>query len=82
MKIKADGLVIMWFRSRLASPANFFGHVTAADVAFAVQTSGRIAVDKRKVTLSQAIKTAGKNNATVKVHPGVTVKVEFEVSAR
>jgi len=58
-----------------------FGSVTAADVAFAVQTSGGIAIDKRKVTLSRAIKTVGKHNATVEVHPGVTAKVSFEVSA-
>jgi large subunit ribosomal protein L9 len=58
-----------------------FGSVTAADVAFAVQTSGGIAIDKRKVTLSKAIKTVGKHNATVEVHPGVTAKLSFEVAA-
>jgi large subunit ribosomal protein L9 len=58
-----------------------FGSVTAADVAFAVQSNGGIAIDKRKVTLSKAIKTVGKHNATVEVHPGVTAKLSFEVAA-
>ena len=67
--------------AKAGDTGKLFGSVTASDVAMAVKTAGGISIDKRKVTLAKAIKTVGSHNATVEVHPGVTAKVSFTVSA-
>jgi large subunit ribosomal protein L9 len=58
-----------------------FGSITSADVADAVKAAGGPVLDKRKVSLSAPIKTVGKHQATVEVHPDVTAKLTLEVVA-
>ena len=55
--------------------------ITAADVALAVTMCGGPAVDKKAVELRGAVKTVGSHKASIKLHPGVTASVTFEVVA-
>lgn len=56
-----------------------FGTVRAEDVAKAVEASGLGSVDKRRVELTQRIKTTGVYQAVVRLHEEVNANVEFEV---
>ena len=65
--------------AKAGETGRLFGSVTAADVALAVTKSGGPAVDKKAVELRSAVKTVGSHRASIKVHPGVTASVTFEV---
>ncbi|GAA2122333.1 50S ribosomal protein L9 [Kocuria atrinae] len=56
-----------------------FGTVRAEDVAKAVEASGLGFIDKRRVELTQRIKTTGVYQAVVRLHEEVNANVEFEV---
>lgn len=56
-----------------------FGTVRAEDVAKAVEASGLGSIDKRRVELTQRIKTTGVYQAVVRLHEEVNANVEFEV---
>ncbi|MCD8498605.1 MAG: 50S ribosomal protein L9 [Clostridiales bacterium] len=57
-----------------------YGAVTAMDVAAALEKAG-FKVDKRGITLHQAIKSLGRYEAEIKLHHEVTVKIGLEVVA-
>lgn len=56
-----------------------FGTVRADDVAKAVEASGLGSIDKRRVELTQRVKTTGVYQAVVRLHEEVNANVEFEV---
>ena len=65
--------------AKAGDAGRLFGSVTAADVALAVTKCGGPAVDKKAVELRAAVKTTGAHKASIKLHPGVTASVTFEV---
>ena len=58
-----------------------FGSVTAKDIAEKLEKEHKIEVDKKKVLLDDAIKTAGITLVEVKLYEGVTTKIKVEISA-
>lgn len=56
-----------------------FGTVRADDIARAVESAGLGSIDKRRVDLTQRIKTTGVYQAVVRLHDEVNANVEFEV---
>ena len=56
-----------------------FGTVRAGDIASAVETAGLGSIDKRRVDLTQRIKTTGVYQAVIHLHEDVNANVEFEV---
>ena len=64
---------------KAGSEGRLFGTVKAEDVAHAVEAAGLGSVDKRKVELTQHIKTTGVYQASVRLHEDVNANVEFEV---
>jgi large subunit ribosomal protein L9 len=61
------------------SGGKLFGSVTAADVVDAVRSAGGPLLDKRAVVLGGPIKSVGAYQMTVRLHPEVSVTVNFEV---
>ena len=55
--------------------------VTAKDIAEKLEKEHKIEVDKKKVLLDDAIKTAGITQVEVKLYEGVTTKIKVEISA-
>lgn len=78
-KEKLEGKV---FEMKAKGGANgrLFGSVTSKEVAQEIKTQYSIAVDKRKVTLDQDIKTFGTYNATVKLYNGIVANIKVQVS--
>jgi large subunit ribosomal protein L9 len=66
---------------RAGESGRLFGSVTPADVAQAILESDGPSVDKRKVELTQAIKSTGDYTAHVRLHPEVQAKVTLRIVA-
>ena len=64
--------------SKCGEGGRLFGSVTSADIAQALAEQG-ITVDKRKIELSEPIKTLGQYEANLKLHAEVHCKIAFEV---
>lgn len=59
-----------------------YGSVTTKDIADALKTSYGIEIDKRKLSLSENIKTFGTYNVDVKVYPEVSAKLKVSVQEK
>ena len=55
-----------------------FGAVTANDLHDRLTAAG-ITLEKRRIHLGQPVKTLGKHEVKIKLHPEVTVELSFEV---
>ena len=66
---------------RPAHGGRLFGSVTAADVVAAVQPAGGPQLDRRRLELAGGIKSLGKHQVTVRLHPEVTTELEIAVVA-
>jgi large subunit ribosomal protein L9 len=55
-----------------------FGAVTANDLHDRLTAAG-ITLEKRRIHLGQPVKTLGKHEVKIKLHPDVTVELSFEV---
>ncbi|UNK46035.1 50S ribosomal protein L9 [Arthrobacter sulfonylureivorans] len=58
-----------------------FGTVKQADVASAVEAAGLGAIDKRKLELTEHIKSVGNYQATVRLHEEVSAVIDLKVVA-
>lgn len=58
-----------------------FGAVKQADIAEAIEAAGIGSVDKRSVTIPQAIKAVGHHKAQVRLHEDVVADVDVQVLA-
>jgi large subunit ribosomal protein L9 len=66
---------------RAGSSGRLFGAITPTEVANAIAATGGQQVDRRKVELTQPIKTLGDYVAHVRLHPEVQAKVPLKVVA-
>ena len=64
--------------AKCGEAGRLFGSVTAADIAQALAVQG-VSVDKRKIELTETVKTLGQYEALVKLHSEVHCKISFEV---
>ena len=72
------GQVDIEIARRVGENATMYGSVTSADVAQALAAKG-FEVDKRKITLHDAIKSVGEHTVPVKIHRDVTAQVKIKV---
>jgi len=64
-------------------PTRLFGSVTQSDVAVALKAAGGPIVDKRSIELPKThIKSTGKHNIVVRLHPDVSAKFDLTVAAQ
>ncbi|HSY14408.1 MAG TPA: 50S ribosomal protein L9 [Jatrophihabitantaceae bacterium] len=67
--------------ARAGEGGRLFGSITAADVVAAVKAAGGPLLDKKRVQLPGHIKTTGKHEVTVELHPDVVASVPLSVTA-
>ena len=65
--------------ARAGAGGRLFGSVTAADVVSAVQAAGGPQLDRRRLQLSGGIKSLGRHEVPVVLHPEVTATIPLEV---
>ncbi|KUO72303.1 MAG: 50S ribosomal protein L9 [Clostridia bacterium BRH_c25] len=67
------------FRTKAGENGKLFGSITSKDVADAIKAQQKIAVDKKKVILHEAIKAIGTYQVEIKVYPEVSAKINVKV---
>lgn len=65
---------------KIGSNGKLFGAVTNKEIASALKQQHQVDIDKKKIVLSEAIKTVGEKEVAVKLHPKVTAKLKVVVS--
>jgi large subunit ribosomal protein L9 len=64
---------------RSGGAGRLFGSVGPADIAEAVRAAGGPELDRRRIEVPDPIKTAGRHQVRVRLHPEVTATVTIEV---
>lgn len=75
---KLEGKTIK-LTARAGANGKLFGSVTVKEIAECVNREFGLSVDKRKITLSDDIKTFGTYQAEVKVYQGISAKIYISV---
>ena len=66
-------------RARAGEDGRLFGSITVADVARELQAATGAAIDRRRIEMSQPIRSVGTHELTVHLHPEVRAGVTLEV---
>jgi len=78
IKTSLEGLSVK-VPARAGESGRLFGAVTVTDVVEAITAAGGPAVDKRKVTIVNPIKTLGSHQVEVRVHPEALANLTVSV---
>ena len=65
--------------ARAGSGGRLFGSITPAEIVEAVKAAGGPALDRRRLEVSTAIKSVGKHQIRVRLHPEVTATFDLTV---
>jgi large subunit ribosomal protein L9 len=68
-------------QTRAGQGGRLFGSVSTADIAAAVRRAGGPELDRRKIEVTNPIKTIGSHQVSVRLHPDVSATLEIEVAA-
>jgi large subunit ribosomal protein L9 len=66
--------------ARAGAEGRLFGSVTASDIADAIQAQTGAVVDRRRIVLSEPIRSVGTHTVNVLLHPEVESEVTVEVT--
>jgi large subunit ribosomal protein L9 len=72
--------VVLDFTRKSGEEGRLFGSVTSADIAAALEAKG-FDVDRRKIQLSEPLKSVGEHTVTIKLYREVTAHVKVNVVA-
>ncbi|HEY3706815.1 MAG TPA: 50S ribosomal protein L9 [Terracidiphilus sp.] len=84
-KVQAEQLlaqlepVVLTFTRKSGESGHLFGSVTSADIAAELATKG-FDIDRRKITLADAIKSLGNHEVSIRLHREVTAHVKVKVN--
>lgn len=70
---------VVTITAKAGSEGKLFGSVTALDIASAVETQTEVGIDRRKLELTESIKTLGTHVVSVKLHSDVQFPLTVEV---
>jgi large subunit ribosomal protein L9 len=70
---------VVTITAKAGSEGKLFGSVTALDIATAVETQTEVGIDRRKLELTESIKTLGTHVVSVKLHSDVQFPLTVEV---
>ena len=76
-----QGLGTVTVSGKAGQGGRLFGSVTPADIAGAIKAAGGPLVEKRAIAIASPIKTTGKHQVAVQLHPEVAATVRLEVAA-
>lgn len=64
---------------KMGDGGRVFGSVTAKDISEAIEKAYEVEVDKKKIDLKEPIKTLGKHEVLIRVHPEITTTITVNV---
>ena len=65
--------------TRAGASGRLFGSVSPADIAAAVRAAGGPELDRRRIEITNPIKTMGSHQVSVRLHPEVSASVDVEI---
>jgi large subunit ribosomal protein L9 len=68
-------------QTRAGHGGRLFGSVSTSDIAAAVKRAGGPELDRRKIEVTNPIKTIGSHQVAVRLHPEVSATLDIEVAA-
>jgi large subunit ribosomal protein L9 len=68
-------------QTRAGQGGRLFGSVSTADIAAAVKRAGGPELDRRKIEVTNPIKTIGSHRVAVRLHPEISATLDIEVAA-
>jgi len=68
-------------KAKVGEGGKMFGSIGSKEIAEAIQKQLGINVDRKKIVLADPVKNLGSYNVQVKLHPSVSAKVVFEITA-
>ena len=74
-----QGLTVR-IRVRAGAQGRLFGSVSASDIADAVRAAGGPELDRRRIEIANPIRTVGRHQVTVRLHPEVTATLDVDVA--
>ena len=77
---RLSGLTVR-LQTRAGQGGRLFGSVSTADIAAAVRSAGGPELDRRKIEVTNPIKTIGSHRVSVRLHPEVSATLDVEVTA-
>lgn len=66
-------------KSKAGSSGKLFGSITNKDISDSIKKQHKIEIDRKKIVLSEPIKTLGSHEIEIKVYPEVTSKIIVKV---
>ena len=66
--------------TRAGASGRLFGSVSPADIAAAVRAAGGPEIDRRRIEITNPIKTVGSHQVRVRLHPEVAASVDVEIA--
>ena len=70
---------VLTVRTRCGSQGRLYGSVTSAEVAAALKEQYGLEVDKRKIELTETVRTVGDSAIIVKLYPEIQAKMTLRV---
>jgi len=74
-----SGLTVR-IRVRAGAQGRLFGSVSASDIADAVRAAGGPELDRRRIEIDTPIRTVGRHQVTVRLHPEVSATLDVDVA--
>lgn len=65
---------------KIGDNGKLFGAVTNKEISAAIKEQAKLDIDKKKIVLSEPIKTVGEKLVEIKLHPKVTAKLKVNVT--
>lgn len=75
-----SGEMVVEMKAKAGEDGRLFGSITSKQVAQALTQQYSLKIDKRKMELSEPIKTLGYSNIPVKLHNKVTAKIRVHIA--
>ena len=72
---------VLTIEAQAGEDGRLFGSVTAADIAWEIERSRQVKIDKKKIMLAEPIKETGDYMVEIEVHTGVKTSTKVIVSA-
>ncbi|MCW2881838.1 MAG: ribosomal protein [Sphaerisporangium sp.] len=73
------GSLRVTLKTRAGDSGRLFGSVTTGDIADAVKAAGGPILDRRRIEITNAIKSVGSHRVSVRLHPEVAANLDVEV---
>lgn len=71
--------ITLTIKVKAGENGKIFGGVTAKEISENLKTQHNIQIDKKKINLTETIKTLGTVNVDIKLYEGVTAKLKVQV---